>query len=308
MTSVTGSLGRLPGGPGVYRFRDGAGRVLYLGRASDLRRRVGSYWRDLGDRPHLARMVERVARIEAVACDSMPEATWLERNLHEAAMPPWNRVAGGAEVPVYIGLHDGPRSPGLRVVHTVHTGQPAGGGRLFGPYLGGAKVRLAVSALRRILPLEYAGQRLAGAQRDMARIRGVAPTGRVELVRAVAAVLEREPEAVASLRGELTRRRDAAAAGLAFELAARLQAEIAAIDWVVAEQKVTLSTPDSFDVHGWAGGMLVSFEMRDGRVSRWTQRVCGQAAARSRVDATPSAWTTFARRNAELAARLAGLA
>ena len=35
---------RLPPGPGVYRFRDGSGRVLYLGRAVSLRRRVASYW------------------------------------------------------------------------------------------------------------------------------------------------------------------------------------------------------------------------------------------------------------------------
>jgi len=48
---------RLPLAPGVYRFRDGAGRVLYLGRATSLRRRVASYWGDLGDRRHLARMM-----------------------------------------------------------------------------------------------------------------------------------------------------------------------------------------------------------------------------------------------------------
>jgi excinuclease UvrABC nuclease subunit len=41
-----GLAGRLPAAPGVYRFRDGAGRVLYLGRAVSLRRRVASYWGD----------------------------------------------------------------------------------------------------------------------------------------------------------------------------------------------------------------------------------------------------------------------
>lgn len=59
---------RLPLGPGVYRFRDAAGHVLYLGRAVSLRRRVISYWGDLGDRPHLAAMVARIARVEAVIC------------------------------------------------------------------------------------------------------------------------------------------------------------------------------------------------------------------------------------------------
>jgi hypothetical protein len=56
---------RLPAAPGVYRFSDAAGRVLYLGRAVSLRRRVVSYWGDLGDRRHLAPMVARTAVLAA---------------------------------------------------------------------------------------------------------------------------------------------------------------------------------------------------------------------------------------------------
>ena len=74
-------MARLPLGPGVYRFRDATGRVLYLGRATSLRRRVASYWGDLGDRGHLAAMVARIARVEAVPCSSAHEVAWLERNL-----------------------------------------------------------------------------------------------------------------------------------------------------------------------------------------------------------------------------------
>jgi excinuclease ABC subunit C len=71
----------LPLAPGVYRFRDATGRVLYLGRATSLRSRVASYWGDLGGRAHLGRMMARVVRVEAVACDSVHEAAWLERRL-----------------------------------------------------------------------------------------------------------------------------------------------------------------------------------------------------------------------------------
>lgn len=63
------------------------GAVLYIGRTTDLRHRVASYWSDLGDRDHLARMVRRVGRIEAVSCDSQHEAAWLGRNLLETALP-----------------------------------------------------------------------------------------------------------------------------------------------------------------------------------------------------------------------------
>src|SRR5690349_19555074 len=107
------SVARLPATPGVYRFRDARGRALYVGRASQLRRRVASYWGDLRGRRHLGRMVARIVRVEEVACESEHEAAWLERNLLERSMPPWNRTAGGQEVPVYLRLDARPGGPGL---------------------------------------------------------------------------------------------------------------------------------------------------------------------------------------------------
>jgi excinuclease ABC subunit C len=292
---------RLPAAPGVYRFRDAVGRVLYLGRAVSLRRRVVSYWGDLGDRAHLAPMVARIAGLEAVACDSAHEAAWLERNLLQTRLPPWNRSrSGGQEVEVWIRLSESARTPGVRVVH-----QPLPGARHFGPYLGSRKVRCAVSGLCRELPLGYAAGGLAGARREMARVLGVSAAERAGLVHAVAAVLDRDPDAVASLHARLRARRDAAASVLAFELAARLQEEIEALDWVTAEQKVTRASAADFDVSGWADGMLVSFAVRGGRLTGWTQRRCGAAAARRHLGETPPEWTGFAKRNAELAARLA---
>jgi excinuclease ABC subunit C len=310
---------RLPLGPGVYRFRDAAGRVLYVGRATSLRRRVASYWGDLGDRGHLAAMVARIARVEAVPCDSAHEAAWLERNLLERRKPPWNRSpSGGQEVEVWIRLSESAPGPGLRMVHQPWPGDKA---RYFGPYLGGQKVRDAVSGLRRMLPLGYAADGSAGAERELALARGacaeppVGPAGAAgaaaSLAAAVAAVLDRDPAAVATLRAGMTTRRDAAAARLAFEFAGRLQGELEALDWVTAEQKVTQAEPSDFDVHGWAGGVLVRFEVRCGRLCGWTQRACGAASARSHLAAAPDgagacapAWSDFARRTAELAARL----
>jgi excinuclease ABC subunit C len=301
MPALRSAVAQLPSAPGVYRFRDERDRVLYVGRAADLRRRVASYWGSLGDRRHLARMMPRVARVEAVICDSEHEAAWLERNLHERALPYWNRARGGQEVPLFIRLD--PR-PGSRGLGAVHAPADAAGARLFGPFLGGHRVRLAVSALHRVMPLTYAADRLSGFGRDMARVRGVGPGDRAALLRAVAGVLDREPAAVASFRDELTQRRDRAAAELAFELAAQVHAEIEAVDWVLSEQKVALAEPCDFDVNGWAHGVLVRFEVRAGRLGAWRQRSCEEAAARPHVAATPAAWAEFAHRNAELAARL----
>ena len=297
--SPRATVARLPLGPGVYRFRDAAGRILYVGRAVCLRRRVQSYWGDLGDRGHLAPMVARIARVEAVICDSAHEAAWLERNLLQRRLPPWNRCVGGQEAEVWIRLSVQPRYPGLTVVH-----RPAPGD--FGPYLGGQKARDAVSGLGRVLPLAHAADRRAGAERDLARLRGAKPGARTELARAIAAVLDRDRDAVAALRSELTARRTAAAAALAFEFAGKLHAELEALDWITGEQKVTRAPwgQDDADVYGWAAGVLVCFEIRGGRMSGWRQRPCAAAAARRYLDQSPPGWTPFASRNAELAARL----
>ena len=89
--AAAAKIPHLPESPGVYLWKDADGRVLYVGRAVCLRRRVASYWGDLGDRPHLAAMVARIAGVEAVPCASAHEAAWLERNLLERRTPPWNR-------------------------------------------------------------------------------------------------------------------------------------------------------------------------------------------------------------------------
>jgi excinuclease ABC subunit C len=295
------AVASLPQAPGVYRFRDTRGGVLYLGRAVNLRRRVASYWGDLGARRHLAPMVARIARVQALVCDSEHEAAWLERNLLEVQLPRWNRTAGGQEVPVYIRLDLRPRSAGLTVVHTAG---PAQGVRYFGPYLGGLRVRLAASALHRVLPVAYAADGLRGSDRGMAAARGIGPGDRAALTETVVAVLERDAAAMTWFRAELEQRRDSAAAKLAFEVAARIQAEIEAADWVTAVQRVTLADGGDADVHGWAGGVLVSLAIRDGRLSEWRQRPCTEAAAAPLLATTPQAWTPFAQRNADLAARL----
>jgi excinuclease ABC subunit C len=87
--------------------------------------------------------------------------------------------------------------------------------------------------------------------------------------------------AVASLRKSLVERRDAASGILAFELAAKLQQEIEAVDWVTAEQKVTSPTQADHDI-------------------------CGRATASRHLEQTPPGWVPFAERNADLAARLTG--
>ncbi|MGY1777509.1 hypothetical protein ACI8AV_16745 [Geodermatophilus sp. SYSU D00804] len=292
----------LPAAPGVYRFRDGVGRVLYVGRATHLRSRVGSYWGDLRDRRHLRRMVGRVARVEALVCDSVHEAAWAERNLLERSLPPWNRIPGGLEVPVRIRLDPSADAPRLDVVSDA---RPGPGVRHFGPYLGRRRVRSAVSGLSRVYPLAHAGPGRSAGERELARLRGAQDASLPELAAALTAVLDREPGAVAAALAALGARRDAAAAAQAYEAAARLQEEIEAVQWVVAPQRVTAPGEQADgDVTGWTGEVLVRLRIRGGRVRGWDQEPCAHASSGTRA---PAGWTPFLRRNAELAARLVAL-
>jgi len=304
MANLRRVIAALPAESGVYRFRDGRGRTLYIGRATHLRSRVSSYWSDLRERRHLAPMVASVERIEALVCESVHEAAWLERNVLEASMPRWNRTAGGQEVPVCIRMDVGPRSPGLRVVHSDRCADDAD---TFGPYLGGWQVRLAVAALHRVLPLAYAGTGLRGAEVDMARLRGIAATDRERLAARLTDALRREPIAVAWVRAELETLRERASGNLAFELAARIDAELKAFAWIASTQRVTTLGDSNAEAYGWCGGLLVRYEIRAGRLSAWTQRACGPARAQSYVEQTPYEWTDFAERNAKLAAALVAL-
>ncbi|MGN6796347.1 MAG: GIY-YIG nuclease family protein [Streptosporangiaceae bacterium] len=294
-------IGRLPDGPGVYRFRDDRGRVLYIGRATGLRSRVGSYWSDLRDRHHLTPMVARVARIEAVSCDSVHEAAWLERNLLETSLPRWNKTPGGQESAVYIRMDTRPAAPGMVAVYRPETADQV---RYFGPYLGALRVRQAIAALHRILPLAYTRARLTGAEKDMACTRGVAADDRAQLVGTLTAILNRDPAAVGWARAELEWLRDRAAGELSFEFAAQIQQEIAAVDWVTCTQRVSTMEAVDRTVSGWSDGMLVQFKVSAGRVSGWSQRPCGPLAASRALAATPDDWTDFMARNARLAASL----
>jgi excinuclease ABC subunit C len=296
-------VGRLPAGPGVYRFRDARGLALYLGRAVSLRRRVASYWSDLGDRPHLSAMVHAIARVEAVECASEHEAAWLERSLLGHQLLPWNRTAGGQEVEVYLRLDSAARSAGLTVVHDAN-GRGADV-QYFGPYLGGLRVRLAAAALLRAFPLDYAGKSV-GTARELGRRRGADPADRLSLAAGIGAVLARDPAAVAAVRAELVGRRAAAAADEAYEVAARIQAELTALDWVTAPQRVVLLDPGGADTvaSGWADGVLVSFAVRGGRIRGWSQDRASAAEAVPLLAQTPPRWREFADQNARLAARL----
>src|SRR4051794_28651196 len=91
MADVRDQLAGLPTTPGVYRFYDAAGRLLYVGKSVNLRTRVRSYFRREGGHSfRTERIKDEARRIEVTVCGSELEALLLESQLIKQELPPYN--------------------------------------------------------------------------------------------------------------------------------------------------------------------------------------------------------------------------
>ena len=138
----------LPSAPGVYIFRDGRDRPLYVGTSKDVRTRVRQYFVSSENRTRMAEMIAAAERVDAVVCAHSLEAEVRELRLIAAHKPPYNRRSKYPERTVWLKLTV-EAYPRLSVVRTVRDD----GAVYLGPFGSRRSAEAAINAVHEALPL-----------------------------------------------------------------------------------------------------------------------------------------------------------
>ncbi|NUT35864.1 MAG: DEDD exonuclease domain-containing protein [Hamadaea sp.] len=145
----------LPKAPGVYIFRAGDGRALYVGTSGDIATRVRSYFTAAEKRARISEMIHIAEQVDAVVCAHALEAQVRELRLIAAHAPPYNRRSKHPDRVWWVRLTDEP-FPRLSLVR-----EPGGGLATLGPFSGRHAAQAAVDACHEALPLRQCTSRLS---------------------------------------------------------------------------------------------------------------------------------------------------
>jgi excinuclease ABC subunit C len=276
----TGKLSRqlanLPDLPGVYIMRDSKDRILYIGKAVNLKKRVRSYFRKNPDSVKTLFLAQKISGIEFYTVDTEVEALILEANLVQKEKPPYNIRLKDDKQYASLAITRGPY-PRLVVTRNRNDRYP----RYFGPYTSGRAVRQTLDFINKNFKLRKCdrgvapgktvgkpclyfqmGQCLAPCQG------GVADEAYSAVVQEVVLFLDAEYE---KLVPRLEARMRDLSKALDFEAAAGLRDAIEDIRHISQKQNVNLPHADDLDIACYAAKdgvycLLVAF-VRQGRIT-----------------------------------------
>ena len=272
------ATGTIPDQPGVYKFRDPHGRVIYVGKAKSLRSRLSSYFADLaGLHPRTRQMVTTAASVEWTVVGTEVEALQLEYNWIKEFDPRFNvRYRDDKSYPVLaVTLNE--TYPRL----FVYRGPRKKGVRYFGPYAHAWAIRETLDLLLRVFPARTCSTGVFKRHRQIGRpcLLGYIDRCSAPCTGAVSAEQHREIvndfcDFLAGRTDKLVRDLDkqmrAASADLDFERAARLRDDVGALRRAMEKQAVVLGDGTDADLVAFAGDELEAavqvFHVRGGRV------------------------------------------
>ncbi|HNO79329.1 MAG TPA: excinuclease ABC subunit UvrC [Phycisphaerae bacterium] len=151
ITALRELIARFPNTPGVYLMKDVEGKVLYIGKAKDLRSRVMSYFQASADLlttrgPDIANMASRVVDIDFLDCETEVDALLKEARLIKDIQPPHNAQLKDDKTFPYLEITTGDDFPGVFVTRTPRLK----GSKLYGPFTNSAAIRDAVNTLQKV--------------------------------------------------------------------------------------------------------------------------------------------------------------
>jgi len=270
--------GEIPTTPGVYRFRDAEGRILYVGKAKNLRARLSNYFAPLHTlHERTRRMVTTAASVEWTVVGSDVEALQLEYMWIQEFSPPFNvRYKDDKSYP-YLAVTLGDEAP--RVIVTRNRRIPKA--KYFGPYPKVWAVHEVIDLMIKVFPIRTCSD--ASYKKAMATGRPCFPgqIGRCGGPCSMKVSIEEHraivDDFIAFLSGgdqrftrELTRRMQDAAAAMEYEAAAMYRDKLQAIEAVLGKSALVLSDDTDADLFGIAEDELAAavqhFVVRGGRV------------------------------------------
>ena len=266
----------VPDAPGTYLFKDRQGRVLYVGKAKSLRKRISQYFSaDLESRTQA--MVEAADDVEWMLAGNEVEALMLEYSLIKRHRPRYNiRLRDDKSYP-YLAITRSDQWPRARVVR----GKKLKGTEYFGPYAHTYAIRKTLDLLLRTFPVRTCSDSLFRRQQAQGRpcllyhiekcagpcIGAVEPGDYQNLLKGLAEFLRGGTEAVVA---ELRTQMHSASQRQEYELAARYRDRLADVDRALQRQEVVTDKREDFDVIAVHGDELETsvqvWSVRRGRV------------------------------------------
>ena len=254
MLTVDEKLTNLPSRPGVYLMRDGAGKVIYVGKAKDLRARVRSYFNRNDGRSQIEFLVRRVENLETLVTSNDKEALILENNLIKQYKPRYNiRLKDDKS---YLSIKVTTKDAWPRILTTRKIVKD--GSRYFGPFSSAVAARETVDIiekhflLRNCTDHNFKNRSRPCLQYEIKRclapcVLAVHPEEYREQVRQASLFIEgRQHELLAELRQRMA----AKAETMEFEAAAKIRDQIQAVEKTLEKQRMVSHWGADQDIFG----------------------------------------------------------